>query len=105
MLDVSDGLVRDAGHLAAASGVVVALDTALLEIGGPVAEAAAAFNLDPLGWVLGGGEDHALLATFPAGTALPEGFVAVGEVRAGEPGVLVDGAVYPGDPGHDHFAR
>ncbi len=47
-----------------------------------MAEAAAAFNQDPLGWVLGGGEDHALLATFPAGGDLPEGFTVVGAVHA-----------------------
>jgi thiamine-monophosphate kinase len=104
MLDVSDGLVQDAGHLADSSGVVIALDTSALAIDGPVGEAASAFNVDPLGWVLGGGDDHALLATFPPRTPLPEGFVAVGEVRAGEPAVLVDDAPYAGSAGHDHFA-
>jgi thiamine-monophosphate kinase len=105
MIDVSDGLVRDAGHLADASGVVLDLRSAALRIDAPVAEAAAAFNLDPLAWVLGGGEDHALLATFPPGVALPDGFVAIGKVRAGTPAVLVDGEPYAGDPGHDHYAR
>jgi len=104
MLDVSDGLVQDAGHLADASGVVVALETARIAVDGPVAEAAAAFNADPLVWVLGGGDDHALLATFRAGAALPDGFVAIGEVRAGDPAVLVDGAAWTGPAGHDHFA-
>ena len=104
MIDISDGLVADAAHVARASGVVLALDTAKIEIGTPVAEAAAAFNADPLVWVLTGGEDRARLATFPPGTALPEGFVAVGEVRAGDPGVLVDEAPYVGRGGHDHFA-
>lgn len=103
MIDVSDGLVQDAGHLAAASGVVVALETGALAVDGPVAEAAAAFNVDPLGWVLTGGEDHALLATFPPGTPLPEGFARVGEVREGEAAVLVDDAPYAGAGGHDHF--
>ena len=103
MLDVSDGLVQDAGHLAQASGVVVALDTARIAVDEPVAGAAAAFNADPLVWVLGGGDDHALLATFPPGTPLPEGFVAVGEISAGEPGVLVDGEPWAGPAGHDHF--
>ncbi|MFN8158272.1 MAG: thiamine-phosphate kinase [Candidatus Nanopelagicales bacterium] len=103
MLDVSDGLVQDAGHLAQASGVVVALETAALVVDGPVAEAAAAFNVDPLAWVLTGGEDHALLAAFPPGTPLPEGFARVGEVREGEAAVLVDGEPYAGAGGHDHF--
>ena len=105
MLDVSDGLVQDAGHLAQASGVVVALETARIPVDAPVAETASAFNVDPLGWVLGGGDDHALLATFPAGLPLPEGFTAIGEVRSGDPGVLVDGAPYAGGAGHDHFGR
>jgi len=105
MLDVSDGLVQDAGHLAAASGVVVELDTRLIAVDSPVAEAAAAFNADPLVWVLGGGDDHALLATFPSGTTLPEGFVAIGEVTSGEAAVLVDGAPWAGPAGHDHFAH
>jgi len=104
MLDVSDGLVQDAGHLAAASGVVVELDTRLIAVDPPVGEAAAAFNADPLVWVLGGGDDHALLATFPSGTTLPEGFVAIGEVTSGAAAVLVDGAPWAGPAGHDHFA-
>jgi thiamine-monophosphate kinase len=113
MLDVSDGLVQDAGHLAAASGVVVSLETARLVVDAPVSEAAAAFSADPLVWVLTGGDDHALLATFPAGSALPEGFVAIGVVLAPasgggtadgrSPGVLVDGEPHAGSPGHDHF--
>ena len=117
MIDVSDGLVQDAGHLASSSGVVVALETARLAVDAPVSEAAAAFSADPLVWVLSGGDDHALLATFPAGSALPEGFVAIGVVRAptsdGEvasatadgrgPGVLIDGEPHAGSPGHDHF--
>ena len=55
--------------------------------------------------VLHGGEEHAMLATFPP-EAVPEGFRAIGQVRdaAGETdhGVLLDGAQIPGT-GFDHF--
>jgi thiamine-monophosphate kinase len=111
MIDVSDGLVADLGHLAIASGVAIAVDPALLEVAEPVASAAAAFNADPLVWVLTGGEDHAVAATFPAGTALPEGFIEIGTVADVEsvevldtPGVTVGGRVPRGGGGHDHFS-
>ncbi|HEY7988468.1 MAG TPA: thiamine-phosphate kinase, partial [Lapillicoccus sp.] len=51
--------------------------------------------------VLGGGEEHSLLATFPADSVVPEGFRVIGAVRAGA-GVSVDGI--PQQPrGWDHF--
>src|SRR3954467_9769883 len=86
MCDVSDGLLADAGHLATASGVVVDLDRVALvrtclEPPGPLQQVAAALGADPMAWVLTGGEDHALVATFPAAAALPDGWVAVGVVR------------------------
>lgn len=110
MLDVSDGLVRDLGRLARASGVSVDLDRNLLAaFAPPLAPALAALDLPDDGWgpwVLGGGEDHPLAATFPPGVALPDGFVAVGEVRPrlrGRPAVLLDGEDPAVVPGWDHF--
>jgi thiamine-monophosphate kinase len=90
MMDVSDGLVLDASRLAAASRVTLALD-------------AAAFAGLPHAFT--GGEDHALLATFPSADGLPTGFRRIGEVQdAGEHPVLVDGRPHPGRGGWDPYA-
>ncbi|GAA1125668.1 thiamine-phosphate kinase [Microbacterium natoriense] len=76
MMDISDGLALDARRLAAASGVTIALDGARL-------------GADPTR-ALAGGEDHALLATFPA-DSVPAGFRAIGVVRtAGAESLLCD---------------
>ncbi len=102
MIDVSDGLLADLGHIAQASGVQIVLDAEALPIDDQIRETASAFNADPLGWVIAGGDDHALAATFPAGSALPAGFVAIGEVVEGS-GVEVPGYRHIGAPGFDHF--
>jgi thiamine-monophosphate kinase len=105
MMDVSDGLLRDGARLAAASGVVLDLDGgALAPDLGRVAAASDALGSRALDWVLGGGEDHGLLATFPPGVALPAPFRAIGRVREGERGgLLVDGRTPGGPRGWDHF--
>jgi thiamine-monophosphate kinase len=115
MCDVSDGLLADAGHLAADSGVVLHLDRVALStfVTGPLPQVAAALGGDPLAWVLTGGEDHALLATFPSGGGLPAGWTTIGAVHEATgqgPGVWVDGvpaaqaAAELGErTGHVHF--
>jgi thiamine-monophosphate kinase len=106
MVDVSDGLLSDLSHVAAASKVAVELDVASLEIAGPLRDAAAALGRDPLEWVLTGGEDHALVATFPAAATLPDGFVAIGRVVLGA-GVSVAGlpaGTYEGPGGWRHYS-
>jgi thiamine-monophosphate kinase len=86
MLDLSDGLALDARRLAAASGV--ALDLSLSAVGSREA--------------LTGGEDHSLLAAFPAETILPGGFRVIGRVVSGS-GVLVDGAAFDERGGWDPY--
>ena len=102
MIDVSDGLVADLGHVAAASGVRVDLHRDALEVPDTLRDTAAAFAVDPYSWILAGGDDHALVATFPAGVALPEQWRVIGRVTDGS-GVTVDGEPYRGRPGWEHF--
>lgn len=128
MIDVSDGLIADAAHIARASGVLMGFDTRDWEVPEELESAASAFHIDAKEWMLTGGEDHALLATFPAGTELGGGFRAVGRVyaRAAETqdadadedvedaredpreetsGVFVDGIERSADEGYRHFTR
>ena len=79
------------------------IDTELLPVDTPLRDTAVAFTIDPLGWVLTGGEDHALAATFPPDAQLPDGFVRIGTVSFGEPGVTVDGKARKGPKGWVHF--
>jgi thiamine-monophosphate kinase len=102
MCDVSDGLLADVGHVAQASGVALDIDSGAFDVPAPIRDAAAAIGAKPLDWILTGGDDNALAATFPAGVPLPEPWRVVGRVSAGE-GVTVDGEPYEGDPGHAHF--
>ena len=77
MMDISDGLWMDATRMAKASGVVIELSPDY-----PWDEAS-----------LMGGEDHGLLAAFPPGATVPEGFVVIGSIgeARSEPGVLLEG--------------
>lgn len=102
-MDISDGLIRDAGRLASAADVSLRLDDAVLEAEAAQLEPIAALlERDPQaarGWVWAGGEEYALLATFPAGVGLPEGFRRIGEVlehRDGVPRVITEHVVSAG---------
>ncbi len=102
MIDISDGLIADLGHVAAASGVCLNLRTASLPAGGALKAAAAKLGAEWLEWALGGGEDHALAASFPAEAVVPETWTLIGDVREGG-GILVDGERWGGLAGWDHF--
>ena len=126
MLDVSDGLLRDAGRIACASGVVIDLDdpgdlpdASFL---GPVAalvnghDGSAARQL-ARSWLLTGGEDHGLLATVPADglERLPAGARVIGRVLSPQEspasvlgnrsGVLLAGEPVQERTGWDHFSQ
>lgn len=101
LIDVSDGLVQDLGHVAKASGVAIDLDSAALLPDPELVEIAAAVGADPTFWVLTGGEDHAFAACLP-GSDIPAGWQRVGRVMHGA-GVTVDGRELAGAGGFDHF--
>ena len=103
MTDVSDGLVADLRHLAEASGVGIEVSTAALSADqAALAAAAEVVGADPWSWVLGGGEDHALVACFTG--APPAGWRVIGRVLDGPARVLVDGREWDGYPGWESFA-
>ncbi|MGK2879661.1 MAG: thiamine-phosphate kinase [Mycobacterium sp.] len=102
MTDVSDGLLADLAHIGQASAVCVDLFAdALADDRAAVAEAAAVTDADPLAWVLGGGEDHALVAVFP--TTVPPGWRVIGRTSEGPAQVMVDGRAWEGETGWQSF--
>jgi thiamine-monophosphate kinase len=128
MIDVSDGLLADLGHVADASGAWIDLDSSALAPGDLLEKAAAAVfphvassagtkhAASPAAlasdWVLTGGEDHSLVATFPPAVPLPARWHVIGHVREPAEGsaatpasghVTVDGARHAGPGGWQHF--
>lgn len=102
MIDVSDGLLADLGHVSAASRVAIDVRRDAFEVPRQMADAAQALGVDPYTWILAGGDDHALAATFPPAVVLPAPWRAIGVVTEGA-GVTVDGVPYDGPAGWDHF--
>ena len=103
LIDVSDGLVADAGHLATASRVGLDISSAALDVAEPLTAVGAALGVDPLRFVLTGGDDHALLATY-AESAVPQGWTVIGAVSSDHPGqVQVDGSAWASPGGHAHW--
>ncbi len=86
---------------------MIDIDTSTIEVDEPLLAAAAAIGTNPIDWVLTGGDDHALVATFPPDTELPQGFSAIGVVNARDesaPVVQVDGKPWHGSAGFEHFS-
>jgi thiamine-monophosphate kinase len=100
MLDISDGLGRDAGRIGRASGVRIELDD--LALASDVQQLLHVVSANDA-WrnVIEGGEEHSLLAAFPPEAALPDGWRQIGELAVGA-GVLLRGALVT-EGGWDHF--
>ncbi|NBQ92475.1 MAG: thiamine-phosphate kinase [Micrococcales bacterium] len=95
MLDVSDSLAKDASRIANRSGVSIRFDSKSLQgFEAVLDQAAMRLGVSALDWVLFGGEDHSLLATFPAGLEIPKEFKPIGEVISSDsPTVYLDSKV------------
>ncbi|PQZ92239.1 thiamine-phosphate kinase [Arthrobacter sp. MYb227] len=109
MMDISDGLFKDAHRLALASDVEIDINQeSLIKDLERLLPIAQTLETEPLAWVISGGEDHGLLATFPPRTELPEGFRKVGTVHAAATSetknrVSLDGDSLNVSAGFDHF--
>jgi thiamine-monophosphate kinase len=105
MIDISDGLLADLGHVAEASNVGIDVQRSAFQVTQAMVDAGSALGVDPYVWMLTGGDDHPLVATFPPKTSLREDWTVIGRVVDGS-GVTVDGKAYTdGSRGWDHFRK
>lgn len=117
MIDISDGLSSELGHLSQKSGVQIRVDSEKIPLPPSLVSAAKAVDADSWEWVLHGGEDYELLFTFKAegSDAIAKALdshgrklLVIGSVTGAGSGVEIekDGKIYPLKPmGWDHLNK
>jgi thiamine-monophosphate kinase len=98
-IDISDGLLADAGHIAAASGAGIEIECARLPLS-PALDTHSDSETK-LKWALSGGDDYELCFTLPEGAPIPAGCTRIGWVTKGQ-GVKVDQDI-DFTAGYQHF--
>jgi thiamine-monophosphate kinase len=116
MIDVSDGLIADLGHILEASGVGAQVHLPQLPLSAPYREHINSYYKNPYLLALAGGEDYELL--FTASEGRPEAIkklaeelgtpiTMIGEIVEASAGVTIvgpDGKKFPVEQrGHNHF--
>lgn len=100
MTDNSDGLIRDIGMVADASGVGIDLSSVSITPDDTLRAAGKLLEVDPWQWVLTGGEDHTLIGTIDG--SAPVGFRSIGTVTR-KSGVRIDGEAPATTKGWESF--
>src|SRR5262249_44034367 len=116
MIDLSDGLATDLGHLCEESAVGARVELARLPVSPAVNPVAKALDRDALAWATGGGEDYELLLTCEPGVfdRLASGLAAATGTRLTVVGEMTDaadgiryldagGSAVPVRSGFEHF--
>ena len=100
-IDISDGLLADAGHIAAASGAAIVIDAAAVPLSGALQSHSQLQQARE--WALAGGDDYELCFTVPVGklARVPGGCTVVGQVEPGI-GIRCRGFEHL-SPGYQHF--